>query len=189
TGCFLFAIEAYYILTFTNIPPSFIAKDPVMQVITRYIVELYLLYCHGVSWRMNFYGKETSKYDMTIRKEIQDVFCKGLNGKDIAEIKVLESKNNASIGELNAKLAAEKNAPSKKEGCYIATAVYGSYNAPEVLVLRQFRDTMLLPHFFGRLFVKIYYAVSPLLVRYLGNNHSFVSISRTLLDKLVNRLK
>jgi hypothetical protein len=34
--------------------------------------------------------------------------------------------------------------------CYIATAVYGDYNAPEVIVLRKFRDERLSKSFLGR---------------------------------------
>ena len=57
---------------------------------------------------------------------------------------------------LKAKLEKEE-----KGGCYIATAVYGSYEAPEVLTLRLFRDEVLQKNFFGRLFVKTYYFLSP----------------------------
>jgi hypothetical protein len=46
-------------------------------------------------------------------------------------------------------------------GCFIATAVYGSEVAPEVIVLRRFRDEALLPTLSGRIFIKIYYAISP----------------------------
>jgi hypothetical protein len=46
-------------------------------------------------------------------------------------------------------------------GCFIATACYGNYDAPEVLVLRQYRDDKLLKTFFGKVFVKFYYSVSP----------------------------
>ena len=51
--------------------------------------------------------------------------------------------------------------PKAEKGCFIATACYGDYNAPEVLVLRQFRDSRLLTNSFGKLFVAIYYATSP----------------------------
>jgi hypothetical protein len=45
----------------------------------------------------------------------------------------------------------------RDHGCYIATAVYGSYDAPEVLILRRFRDEVLLKSPAGRKFVAFYY--------------------------------
>lgn len=57
---------------------------------------------------------------------------------------------------------APATTPSKKkEGCYIATTVYGSYNAPEVLVLRRFRDETLQKTALGRWFIRTYYRWSP----------------------------
>ena len=52
-------------------------------------------------------------------------------------------------------------------GCFIATAVYSSYDAPEVLELRRFRDNVLLESTIGTKLVKIYYAVSPTLAERL----------------------
>jgi hypothetical protein len=46
-------------------------------------------------------------------------------------------------------------------GCFIATAAYGSYFDPHVMILRSFRDTYLLTNDTGRAFVRWYYAVSP----------------------------
>lgn len=76
-----------------------------------------------------------------------------------------------------------------KEGCYIATAVYGSYDCPEVWVLRRFRDDVLLSNCFGRLFVKVYYAISPTLVKVMGGNRWFVSFWRRFLDRTISALK
>jgi tetratricopeptide (TPR) repeat protein len=45
--------------------------------------------------------------------------------------------------------------------CYIATACYGSYDHPDVVVLRRFRDERLLPSPLGAAFVRLYYRVSP----------------------------
>ena len=58
----------------------------------------------------------------------------------------------------------------EREHCYIATCVYGSYNCPEVWTLRRFRDYYLYKHFFGKLFIKIYYKISPVIVKLFGNS-------------------
>lgn len=49
----------------------------------------------------------------------------------------------------------------KRTSCFIATAVYGSAMAPEVLVFRNYRDEVLADSFLGRSFVQVYYAISP----------------------------
>jgi hypothetical protein len=72
--------------------------------------------------------------------------------------------------------------------CYIATMVYGDRNAPEVVVLRKFRDEKLLPHFFGRVFVRMYYALSPTFVFIFKNNKPVNDLIRSILDKWVARL-
>jgi hypothetical protein len=46
-------------------------------------------------------------------------------------------------------------------GCFIATAAYGSYLDPHVMVLREFRDKVLLKTKLGQKFVKFYYKHSP----------------------------
>ncbi|MBI3511566.1 MAG: hypothetical protein HY064_12965 [Bacteroidetes bacterium] len=73
--------------------------------------------------------------------------------------------------------------------CYIATMVYKSYDAPEVLVLRKFRDEKLKPYFLGRLFIAIYYSTSPVFVRMFRNNVRVNNACRWMLDKLVERLR
>ncbi len=52
-------------------------------------------------------------------------------------------------------------------GCFIATAVYGTYDAKEVVILRQFRDKYLLTNPLGRAFVKSYYEISPPIAEYI----------------------
>lgn len=56
------------------------------------------------------------------------------------------------------------------KGCFIATVCYGDYNAPEVLILRQFRDRILMSYRTGRLFVKIYYFISPAIARFISKS-------------------
>ncbi len=71
------------------------------------------------------------------------------------------------------------------DGCYVATAVYGSYDCPEVWTLRRFRDFHLRKSMFGRAFVKFYYAVSPGLVHRFGTSGFFQKTIRRSLDKFV----
>ena len=76
-----------------------------------------------------------------------------------------------------------------KGACYVATAVYGSYDCPQVWVLRRFRDEVLLPMCCGRLFVKTYYAASPILLNHFGNNIIFKTFCMTVLDLFIMHLK
>ena len=80
------------------------------------------------------------------------------------------------------------NPPAKKGGCYIATAVYGSYDCPQVWTLRRYRDFSLSRTAPGRLFVKLYYAVSPALVKLFGKQRWFRSLWKKFLDRKVARL-
>lgn len=77
---------------------------------------------------------------------------------------------------------------SKSGGCYIATAVYGSYDCPEVWTLRRYRDNVLSKTWIGRRFVQAYYATSPWIVKRFGKNHFFKCFWKKTLDKWVHVL-
>lgn len=72
--------------------------------------------------------------------------------------------------------------------CFIATAVYGNYDAPEVLILRAFRDKSLMTNSFGRMLTSVYYAISPSLAKIVKRNKKLQIISRYFLDKIVKKL-
>ena len=74
-------------------------------------------------------------------------------------------------------------------GCYVATAVYGSYDCPEVWTLRRYRDNTLAQTLWGRAFIHTYYAVSPTLVKWFGNTTWFRKFFKNRLDKFVARLQ
>lgn len=74
-----------------------------------------------------------------------------------------------------------------KGGCYIATSVYGGYSYYKVNVLRRYRDQVLSKSVLGRLFIKIYYKISPLMVKYFGNQQFFKNFFRRMLDKKVSK--
>ena len=73
----------------------------------------------------------------------------------------------------------------KKEGCFIATAAYGSHCATELQILRGFRNEYLLKHTFSRLFVNAYYQVSPAIASLIEKHEIAKSLTRTILIKPV----
>lgn len=77
----------------------------------------------------------------------------------------------------------------KSGGCYVATAVYGSYDCPQVWTLRRFRDTTLASTWYGRAFIHTYYAISPTLVKWFGKTRWFKAMWQGSLDRLVAKLQ
>lgn len=90
---------------------------------------------------------------------------------------------------LRARTIATANLTPKKSGCYVATYVYGTYDCPELWMLRRWRDEKLDRRFIGRVFIRIYYRVSPNLIGHLGSNIFFAAIARTAVGILVRALK
>ena len=63
-------------------------------------------------------------------------------------------------------------------GCFIATAAYGSYTEPHVMVLRDFRDRLLLKNIAGKAFVRLYYAWSPPMADFIAGHDSLRAVVR-----------
>lgn len=74
------------------------------------------------------------------------------------------------------------------QGCYIASCVYGSYDCPQVWTLRRFRDNFLAKNIFGKIFIHIYYAVSPTLVKAFGERSWFKKTWYAFLNPFVKFL-
>ena len=79
--------------------------------------------------------------------------------------------------------------PATHGGCYIATCVYRSYDCPEVWALRRYRDNILAKNWYGRVFIHIYYAISPTMVRLFGKKDWFRNFWQKKLDKKVEKLQ
>lgn len=83
-----------------------------------------------------------------------------------------------------------KNSEQKATGgCYVATAVYGSYDCPQVWTLRRYRDYTLAETWYGRAFIKTYYAISPTLVKWFGHTEWFKKMWKGKLDHMVKKLQ
>ncbi|MBQ7767387.1 MAG: hypothetical protein IJ403_00710 [Oscillospiraceae bacterium] len=76
-----------------------------------------------------------------------------------------------------------------KGGCYVATAIYGSYDCPQVWTLRRFRDNTLAESWYGRAFIHAYYAISPTLVKWFGHTEWFKTMWQGKLDRIVAKLQ
>ena len=106
--------------------------------------------------------------------------------KAIAAMEKLNpSKTQEIIQQQKEKDAARK---SSSGGCYVATAVYGSYDCPQVWTLRRFRDYTLAETWYGRAFIHTYYAISPTLVKWFGKTKWFKNMWKPTLDRMVNDL-
>lgn len=91
--------------------------------------------------------------------------------------------------ELNSLKEVYNESSNKSKGCYIATMVYGSYEAPQVLILREFRDNVLDKSALGRLFIRFYYKFSPGIVNMLKNQSKVNLLIKSILDSIIKLLK
>jgi hypothetical protein len=91
--------------------------------------------------------------------------------------------------QINAANRPVSSSSSSSGGCYIATMAYGSYEHPKVIVLRNYRDNVLLKKSTGRLIVTAYYAISPKLVALLKNNTLINNWLRVFLDAIIVKIK
>jgi len=152
------------------VPDSYVSSDGDITHLVGEVAKQWVYYTNAVNSRFNVYG--TSINDETVAKyrEILSDIKKGLP----------EEKQNV-IGE-------EAISNPSSGPCYVATAVYGSYDCPEVWTLRRFRDNILDATWYGKSFIKTYYAISPTLVKWYGNTSWFKYLWRKPLDKLVKSL-
>ena len=138
-----------------------------------------------------FNGKEALLMQMDYILEVVEEYLKSQTAT-YTSINMLETINVvvATTALLNEKAAAKRAARDKGSGgCFIATAVYGSYEAKEVIVLRRFRDKMLKKFFLGRLFIKIYYAVGPCMAEWLKGHRLLKNKIRMVLDEMVRLMR
>lgn len=80
---------------------------------------------------------------------------------------------------------APADSSSGGNGCFIATAAYGSYLHPQVQLLRNFRDEYLLTNAPGRAFVTFYYRLSPPLADFIARYPVLRGAARLALTPIV----
>ena len=85
---------------------------------------------------------------------------------------------------------SEVQAPTqKKSGCFVATAIYGSYDDENVVLLRRYRDNVLLINPFGRALVRLYYWVFPPIANLLKKVPLLLNLfRRVIIQPIVDHL-
>jgi uncharacterized repeat protein (TIGR02543 family) len=63
-------------------------------------------------------------------------------------------------------------------GCFIATAAYGTDSAVQIDILREFRDTVLMPNRLGAAFVSLYYRTSPPIAEFISRHETLRTVVR-----------
>ena len=119
-----------------------------------------------------------------------------MSGMDmVSELRTRFNENKNALSNINSQLSAVQSGVTSSSGrsgsggCYIATMAYGSYEHPQVLQLRKFRDETLASSAFGRKFISTYYKVSPKLVELLQGKQHINSFIRTLLNAFIKLIK
>lgn len=117
-----------------------------------------------------------------------------MSGMDMVyELRNRFNQNKTTISHIQSQLNQVTNRQSSSSsssgGCYIATMAYGSYEHPQVIELRKFRDNTLTKTTFGRGFIKIYYKYSPKLVELLKDKHLVNQSIKSLLNTLIRIIK
>ncbi|MEK6698344.1 MAG: CFI-box-CTERM domain-containing protein [Nitrospirota bacterium] len=92
---------------------------------------------------------------------------------------VLESGLSNILSEYPESITAYPNLPNK--GCFIATAAYGYYSAPQVQALREFRDKYLMTNTPGRAFVGWYYTYGPFAAQFINDHPGLKPVVRVAL--------
>ena len=78
-----------------------------------------------------------------------------------------------------------KEAEKEASACYVATMVYGDYNHPQVIALREFRDNFLRSSRVGRAFIGFYYRNSPIWVEKMQDKKAINKLIRKVLNILI----
>lgn len=109
----------------------------------------------------------------------------GLGDKGLAKPFIEKA---AKLDPRNITIQHNLKAVQDPNGCFIATAAFGTPLAYEVNELRYWRDTTLTKHLLGKLIVKFYYKVSPPIANLIKNNQILKSVIRTLLKPVIRNI-
>jgi uncharacterized repeat protein (TIGR02543 family) len=105
----------------------------------------------------------------------------GLSSNTKYDFKAQLKYNSTVIEGTPLQFTTKTSSTPPSQGCFIATAAYGTPTAEQINVLREFRDVVLLKNTVGSQFVALYYRFSPPVADFIAEN----SFLRTLVRELV----
>lgn len=148
----------------------------------------YLLHLSDVE-KADAYASDSNRAGMIILIVVGAILTAGLV---IWLLIIALTKGAEASGEASTESSNESSAESSggEDGsCYIATMSYGSYDAPEVIVLRSFRDRFLKRFYLGQMFISFYYKHAPKFVNKHQKNYRIHKAIRAFLNGFVFLLK
>lgn len=128
--------------------------------------------------------KENFSYEFTMTENDQKIYFRYVQNEEHKFGEVHFTHLAHEEGAKNGKIRGE----GATGGCYVATVVYGSYDCPQVWTLRRFRDNTLAETWYGRAFIRTYYAISPTLAKWFGKAEWFKNLWKPCLDRMVEKL-
>lgn len=152
------------------VPDDEITNNAELSRKTSEVAKQFVYYQNSMNARFNVYGTSLNEGKMEEYRSYLSQIKKGLPSEMQGVV-------------------SDENLTNQQAGCYVATAIYGSYDCPEVWILRRFRDNTLAETWYGRAFIHLYYATSPTLVKLFGRTELFQKLWKEPLDRLVNKLQ
>ncbi|MBM2839385.1 MAG: lipoprotein, partial [Deltaproteobacteria bacterium] len=121
------------------------------------------------------------------------------NNGDTYTVTAVDSNGYESAKSISVTISFATSSGGGGGGCFIATAAYGSYEAPYVKILREFRDKYLIancklqiakfkieiPNIIGQAFVNLYYGVSPPIADFIRESEVLKFLVRIVLLPLI----
>lgn len=127
-------------------------------------------------------GTPTASDSYNLTFSIKD--AAGVTDSKTMTIEILTSGSTSSSGG-SANIPPPSTGGGGGGGCFIATAAYGSYLDPHVMVLRHFRDNVLLKSEAGTAFVGFYYKHSPPIADFIAQHDALRMFFRFALTPLI----
>ena len=96
----------------------------------------------------------------------------------------VDNDNDEALGPDEDSVSEDKDKDSN-DSCFVATAAYGDRLHPDVIILRRFRDEVLVRYRPGRAFVRFYWIAGPRLARMVRPDHLTGRLTRLTLRPCV----